>query len=230
MVLLQNNVAVLRRIAAYPRRFVGPVGTVLFFVQRNLLENSLIIAHRLWNESDPSSASLHTVARLARQAEPEHQRDMDSRLKRAKPSSSVRAALKRTAHYRHIRLGHLDNSVDIEHPDANFPITLAELESIAESLIGYYNATGIGIEAFFDLIERRADAEDRTEVERLLDGAAAQSAWVMRYADDPAWWWKEYRPKLSAEEFRFVVELRARIGLPPMTANISPQGIHPGQP
>lgn len=124
--------------------------------------------------------------------------------------------MKRTERYRHVRLGHLDNRVDLEHPDANFPTTLAELEAIAEFLTGYYNATGIGIEACFDVIELDADADDRSDVERLLDGAAIQSAWVTQYSEDPEWWWRDYRPKLTDGEFQFLVILRERMGLPPM--------------
>lgn len=217
LILLHNNVAVLRRVVAYPQKFLGPVRSVLFLVRRNLLENSLVIAHRLWNEADPSSASLRTVARLAREAEePQHQAEMDARLKRAKPSPEVKAALKRTERYRHVRLGHLDNRVDLEHPDAHFPLTLIELESVAKFITGYYNATGIGVEAFFDLIEHGGDAPDRSQVERLLDGASIQSAWVTQYTEDPEWWWREYRPKLTDEEFQFLVKLRARMGLPPL--------------
>jgi hypothetical protein len=141
---------------------------------------------------------------------------MDARLKLARPSTAVKAVLKRTERYRHVRLGHLDNRVDLEHPDANFPLTITELEAVAKFLTGYYNVTGIGVEAFFDLIDIGGDTSDRSEVERLLDGASIQSAWVTQYSEDPAWWWQDYRPKLADEEFHFLVKLRARMGLPPM--------------
>lgn len=218
LVLLHNNVSVLRRLSAYPRKLLGPAKTTLFLLQRNTFENSLIIAHRLWNESDSRSVSLRTLQKLTKSAPAELRTDMKSRLKLAQPQGSEAKALDRIRRYRHVRLGHIDKGIDLDHPDAHLPVSLDQLAAVAKTLTDYYNATGIGTQAFFDLVELTADADDCSEIERMLDGIAIQSPWVKRYAEDPDWWWRDYRPKLSDTEFSFLVKLRKRMGLPAMKA------------
>jgi hypothetical protein len=218
LVLLHNNVSVLRRLAAYPMRFLGAAKTTIFLLQRNTLENSLIIAHRLWNESDPRSVSLRTLQKLTKSAPAQIRVEMKHRLKNAQPQGPFANALDRIKRYRHVRLGHIDKGIDLDHPDANLPVRLTELAAVAKALTDYYNATGIGIEAFFDLVELSADSGGYSEVERMLDGIAIQSVWVRQYSEDPSWWWSDYRPKLTDEEFTFLVKLRERMGLPAMSA------------
>jgi hypothetical protein len=220
LALLHNNVSVLQSLSAYPRRFLGPMRAFLFLIQRNTFENSLVIAHRLWNEKGQNAVSLRTVAKFARKGKPEYQAAMDERLGDARPQGAVTAVLVRIERYRHVRLGHLDGRINPDDPDAHLPVTLVELESVAEALTRYYNATGIGIQAFFDVAGLGRDRHDRSEVQKVLDGVAIQSPWVMRYSEDPDWWWRDYRPKLTNAEYQFLVQLRARMGLPPMSEHV----------
>jgi hypothetical protein len=217
LVLLHSDVAVLRRLYRYPRRFVGAARTTLYLIDRNIFENAMVIAHRLWNEPDQRAVSLPSLARIAVAGAGEYASEVRECLNAARPSMKVRDALRRIGRYRHVRLGHIDGRVDVDHPDANLPITLEELEAVSVALTTYYNVLGFSVQASFDIPELHPSAEGQSEVELMMDGIAAQSLFVTMHDKNPELWWHAFRPHLSAREFEFLVELRQRRGLVEMS-------------
>lgn len=221
LIRLENNVLILEDIVSFPgRKMLGSGRRVLDWVGENLYEYTIIVAWRLWGDTDRRSVTLGKLRRLLWDGiRAEYREALRDRIRHLKPAANLRDIFSRCRRVRHGRLAHIDEHYRFNEGTRPSGVSISELRRVSDFLKEYFNGLQFGVHSHFGLVSFESRPHSRSNVQRMMELLVLNSAHCVRYDQrDRDAWWRSYGATLTPSEVEWLSDLRMRYGLPGIEA------------
>jgi len=199
-----------------PRKFgtAGPPNAFFAFFSSTTFHYGIILAHRLWNDQSADVVTLKTLRNyVVTNSRPMWTPALREALRRVRLSPEEQKTLKRIAGLRNRVLAHTQDPRHFDPDRAAGQVSAMDLRQVAEQFGRIYNAVNIGAESLFVPVNFW---DDQSELEYILDLVTAAARESTIFDDEPGYWRRHVRPKLSRADLIELNRAREIAGKPPL--------------
>jgi hypothetical protein len=219
LVPLNASIYVMEQILRFPlRMFTNPGDTIFFtLVLRNFFEAGLLTVTRLATDRKGDLYTLlHFKNWVGRQVKPEYGQGYQFYLKRARFDKETRAMLAKAKHLRDTQVAHLRRDLNISEQDR---LNFEELKTLSNTFNSLLDTLSFNVDRLMLPVQysprviHSRDTDNRSDIEKLLDGIAKDSVILNLPETEPAYW-PIYRSRLSQQDLEILNKYRVKFKLP----------------
>jgi hypothetical protein len=219
LVPLNASIYVMEQILQFPFNMFTATGDNIFFtlVWRNFFQAGILTITRLATDK---KTDLHTLVHFKNwvcgQVKPEYRQEYQFYLKRARFDKETRTMLAKAKQLRDTQVAHLKRDFNLSKQDRlNFE-ELKRLSTILSSLLDTlsFNVDRLMLPPQYSpRVTHPRDTDNRSDIEKLLDGIARDSA-ILNLPESESAYWPIYRNRLSLQDLEILNKYRAKFKLP----------------
>jgi hypothetical protein len=219
LVPLNASIYIMERILQFPLGLFAEPGRNLFLplVVSNFSQVVLVTITRLATDS---GGDLMTLLRFKNwvcgKVRPEHRSEFRKYLRRARFDEETRSMFRRAQMARDSQIAHIKREAPISEQDL---LDFDELRALRDSLNSVLGVLSFGVGRmmlpipYSPLVIPPKGTDSRSDIERVLDGIARESA-ILNLPESQPDHWSVYRDNLSAQELKVLNRFRVRFNLP----------------
>ncbi len=220
LVTLSTNLSMIRQMDSFPVEFYQGPRSLLHYLTAMLYQYTIVIAHRLWGDSDGFTLRNFRNLVMRSVVDPAVRARIGERLTTIRGAEEELDEISgRIRDLRHKRYAHADRKLTFEPGARVRPVSLDELERLGGTLTSIYSAILWNEAQHFVFIELAMPDADYFGgglgyVLRLI---ALRSKWVTVFDEyGPEAWDRMCRDGISTEQLAEINRLRAMDRLPPI--------------
>jgi len=220
LVNLNNNLFLIERIEEFPFNVFLPLGRTFWtLTKKALLETCVMIIWRVILDTDSESLTLRRFKNqiLQHLHDPKMKQQLGTHLKNSHFENKIAELESKVTEIRHNYLAHLNKEMNT-HPSpqeiTEHPLAIAEIKDILNASEGLFDALCLnhGFHLWYMEYSNSVREKRETDIDRLLDSVARDSAILNSPERDPAGW--NYAKRNYPEDWIAIVnEYRRKFGM-----------------
>jgi hypothetical protein len=219
LVPLNASIYVMEQILQFPLRMFTDPGDTIFFtlVLRNFFEAGLMTITRLATDRKGDLYTLlHFKNWVGGHVKPEYRQEYQLYLKRARFDKETRTMLAKAKQLRDAQVAHLKRDFNLSKQDR---LNFEELKTLSNTLNSLLDTLSFNVDRlmlpvpYSPRVIHPRDTDNRSDIEKLLDGIAKDSV-ILNLPETEPVYWPIYRRRLSQQDLEIINKYRAKFKLP----------------